>query len=104
MKLKKLELKKEVIASLSNDAMANVVGGNLSQDVCQYSIEPCKPVTGIVCITKTEKNTCAIPWTDQETNCAVLTNDCVSPSVNCAYKTMTCPESYNCASKTITCP
>ena len=43
MKSKKLELKKEVIASLTNDAMANVLGGDFLTG--RNTIGACAPVT-----------------------------------------------------------
>lgn len=92
MKTKKLELRKEVIASLSNDAMASVVGGDMGYNTedncvgsavpysqkpscrpmtlseCANSVKVCKPVTGIKCEAKT-KVTCPLPATLEVTNC-----------------------------------
>ena len=95
MKTKKLELKKEVIAALNNDAMARVLGGDLvygteyacgdsavpyskkaecySKNLadCSYSIKICDPKTGIKCVVKTEEESCFYPATFEATNCLI---------------------------------
>lgn len=106
MKSKKLELKKEVIASLTNDAMANVLGGDFLTG--RNTIGACAPAThngagccsgyckpysqemtcGTCPMTEFDTCDCVVPYTKI---CEKLTDDCVVDSMFCIAKTVTCP-------------
>ena len=80
MKSKKLELKKEVIASLTNDAMANVWGGDLVKNT-------------IGCISPSQGGGCGsgncIPYTQDPNKCPLTefnTCDCVVPNTKICVK------------------
>ena len=80
MKSKKLELKKEVIASLTNDAMANVCGGDLVKNT-------------IGCISPSQGGGCGsgncIPYTQDPNKCPLTefnTCDCVVPNTKICVK------------------
>ena len=78
--LGKLELKKEVIASLTNDAMANVWGGDLVKNT-------------IGCISPSQGGGCGsgncIPYTQDPNKCPLTefnTCDCVVPNTKICVK------------------
>lgn len=103
MKIKKLELKKEIIAFLSNEGMAHVLGGDFLTG--RNTIGACAPVThnGAGCCSgycmpysqepdkcpMTEWNTCGciVPETKI---CQKLTDKCPVDSLICAARTVTC--------------
>lgn len=99
MKTKKLQLKKEVIAALNNDAMSHVLGGDLVGNTpdCIHPSAGGGCGSGIcVQITKSPKNcamtkwdtcVCVIPDTKY---CVVKTDDCILSDF-CIAKTDTCP-------------
>ncbi len=84
MKSKKLELKKEVIASLTNDTMANVWGGDLVKNT-------------IGCISPSQGGGCGsgncIPYTQDPDKCPLTefkTCDCVVKETKYCLTVKTC--------------
>ena len=100
MKTKKLELKKEVIAALNNDAMARVLGGDLAKDTkraCDVGTQGAGCDTGS-CVAYS-KDPAMCPRTEWDTcDCAIRKTE------YCLVKTENCLDSDLCFAITDTCP
>lgn len=95
MKTKKLELKKEIIASLTNDGMANVRGGALDIKTKLDCPEPfslnqrCYTLEAANCPV-TQWNTCEDCKINNTLTCQESVDECILKSELCLAKTITC--------------
>lgn len=68
--------------------MANVRGGEkLSQIICIYSRDPCRPETGSKCSLLTMENNCVVHLSDENTICEL---DPGKPTDSCADRSIIC--------------
>lgn len=95
MKAKKLELKKEIIVSLTNEGMANVWGGDpdfkTRLDCPQpFSQEPRCYTLDVADCPATAWNTCEDCLIKNTLTCEESTDKCMLQSEECAAKTIIC--------------
>lgn len=91
MKTKKLELRKEIIATLNKSTMSEVWGGfefltdnnctSLKEIVCRT--QPCRLTEEVKCIDETKASVCAACIPRTESKCPTMLLNCATADMRC---------------------